>query len=293
MLVFVAGSTGFLGRRMVKALVERGHKVRCLVRGGSEHKLPDISGIERFITNFSNTGRLAQGMEGCDAVVNSVGIIREFPRKGITFHNVHIDFTGMMLEAAVEAGVNMFIYVSALGADTGPRTGYNISKLEAEKLVGESVLNWTILRPSVIFGQGDAFTDYFARQIQKRLPIPLIGGGRYLLQPVSVEDLAEGCARLIDNDFSYGRIYNIGGNYKLAFIEIIDLIAEAGGKMAIKVRVPIGLIKFAAVVLGGFKWFPISKGQVDMLTSGNVTSDDDFWRHSGIHPRTFREEVKS
>ena len=163
--VFVTGATGFVGRAVIHALRAEGYKVRCLVRRGSERDLRGQEAIERVEGDVLARQTLDEGMGGCDAVVHLVGIIREHPSRGITFERIHVDGTLNVLGAAAAAGVRRYLHMSALGASATARSRYHQTKWLAEEAVRASALPWTIFRPSIIYGKGDAFVSMLAGMI--------------------------------------------------------------------------------------------------------------------------------
>ncbi len=291
MRAFVSGGNGFLGQGMTSALLDAGWQVRCQVRRRGKSVFGEICGVEKFVATEQAVGRFAQGMQGCEVVFNLVGIIREFPGKGVTFRKAHPVFTGKLLEACQQAGVKRYIHMSALAVDSGLQIGYNISKMASEKLVRESGLNWTIVRPSLIFGPGDRFAVEFADWIKKGVPIPVIGKGDYRLMPVSRKDLCRGMEKLIGQQESFGKIYNIGGAEKMSYMEILRVIEKAAGRKAKLLKMPVGLILLGAKMLGRFPWFPATVDMIKQLLEESITEDRDFWRATGIQPVKLEDEI--
>ena len=284
MKAFVTGGNGFMGKGITEALVNAGWEARCMVRGHGEKSIYQSPAAEKFVVFEANASRMAQGLYGCQAVFNLVGIIREFPRRNITFQRAHIDFTRQLLQACERAGVKRYLHLSALGVDSGLQIGYNTSKLTAEESVRQSGLNWTIFRPSLIFGTGDRFAVEFAGWMKKGLPIPVIGKADYRLMPLARKDICNGMVKLITEDSSYGETYDIGGPQKLTYIDILKIIEKAAERKMKLVKIPEPLIMSAAKLLGRYPWFPATVDMIKQLLKESVTDDRRFWEKTGIEP---------
>jgi len=291
MRAFITGGNGFLGQGMTSALLDAGWQVRSAVRKRGKSVFGEERGVEKFVATEQSVGRFAQGMQGCDVVFNFVGIIREFPGKGVTFQKAHPEFTGKLLEACKQASVKRYIHMSALAVDSGLLIGYNISKLASEKLVRESGLDWTIMRPSLIFGPGDRFAVEFAGWIKQGIPIPVIGKGDYRLMPVSRKDLCRGMEKLSGLEASFGRIYNIGGAKRMTYLQILEVIEQAAGRKARLLKMPAGAMMLGAKMLGRFPWFPATDSMIKQLLEESITDDTDFWMVTGIKPVKLEEEI--
>src|SRR5262249_35079029 len=195
--IFVTGGTGFVGKHVIRALVAHGFLVRCLVRPGSEADLKGFESIDRVPGNVLRPDDLVASAEGCAALVHLVGIIRERRSHGVTFERMHAQATVNMLALAKRAGITRYLQMSALGTRPGARSAYHQSKWRAEEAVRQSATQWTIFRPSVIFGRGDEFVSVLAGMVRRLPLVPVLGDGMYRLQPVAVEHVAEGFARAL------------------------------------------------------------------------------------------------
>src|SRR5258706_6354744 len=191
MNVFITGGTGFVGREIVRRLYAHGDSVRLLVRNPLS---PTVRQLVPHYAHELKTGdvqdaeTLRAAIEGCDAVIHLVGIIREVGTQ--TFENVHARGTQNVIAAAQRAGVKRFVYMSALGTRANAVSRYHQTKWAAEEIVRGSGLDWTIFRPSIIYGPGDNFVNLFANLSRFSPVVPLVGGGRSKFQPVSVENVA-------------------------------------------------------------------------------------------------------
>ena len=282
--VFVTGATGFVGRAVIQALRGEGHAVRCLVRHGSERDLQGLGAIERVEGDVLALECLEEGLQGCDAVIHLVGIIREFPSRSITFERIHTRGTLNVLEAGAAAGVRRYVHMSALGARAGARSRYHLTKWLAEEAVRASALDWTIFRPSIIYGRGDGFVTLLARLV--RLPVvPVIGSGQQRLQPVPVSQVAEGCARALTREASIKQTYAVGGHDAVTMVELLDLIGGAlGRRRVLKAHAPIGLVRPLTRWLHRLPGYPVTPDQLLMLGEDSTCDPAPFFTTFGLSP---------
>ena len=284
--VFVTGGTGFVGKAVVRALLAHGFLVRCLVRPGSESDLKGFESIDRVPGDVMNADGLAPSMEGCSAVVHLVGIIRERRARGVTFERLHTEATRNMLAVARAAGITRYAQMSALGTRPGARARYHRTKWEAEEAVRASKLDWTIFRPSIIFGRGDAFVSTLARAVQRLPVMPVLGDGRYRLQPVPVEQVAEGFARALRAPRSVGQTYEVAGPAPYAFVDLLDEIGRAVGRPRVrKVHVPLAPVRGLTRALDWLPFYPLSSDQLVMLEEESVTDPSRFFAELGLEPQ--------
>lgn len=287
--VFVTGATGFVGRAVIQALRAEGYVVRCLVRRGSEPHLRGLGGIERVEGDVLVRRGLPEDIAGCDAVVHLVGIIREVPAAGVTFEKVHVEGTRNVLEAAVSAGVRRYLHMSALGTRPEAVSRYHRTKWAAEEMVRTSPLHWTIFRPSVVYGRGDGLVSLLARMIRRLPVVPVIGTGTERLQPIPVEQVAEGFARALVTPASEKQIYEVAGPDRVTMVELLDLIGAALGRARVrKLHVPLAVVRPAARVLHRLPFFPVTPDQLLMLEQDNVGDGRPFFLTFGITPEPLR-----
>ena len=281
--VFVTGATGFVGRTVIQALRAEGYVVRCLVRRGSERDLRGVGAIERVEGDVLSPQTLEEGMAGCDAVVHLVGIIREHVPTNTTFYRVHVQGTSNVVAAAASVGVRRYIHMSALGAREGARSRYHQTKWAAEEAVHACSLPWTIVRPSVIYGRGDGFVSLLVWVVRRLPVVPLIVGGR--LQPVPVEQVAQGVARALSRPSAVKQTYEVGGPDRVTLGELVDLIGKVLGRRRIlKFNVPRGVVWAATRVLHRLPFFPLTPDQLLMLEEDNVCDPAPFFSTFGLAP---------
>lgn len=291
--IFITGATGFVGRSVVRALLTHGFLVRCLVRPGSEGALRGFEAIDRVPGDVLSPDGLARSVEGCTALVHLVGIIRENRVRGITFERLHRVATQNMLGVAREAGIPRFLQMSSLGTRDDARSGYHRTKWLAEEAVRGSGLDWTIFRPSIIFGPGDAFISVLAAMVRRLPVVPVLGDGRYRLQPIPVEQVAEGFARALRTPASVGQTYELGGPTPQRFVEILDQIGVALGQPRVrKLHVPLAPVRLATRLLQWLPVYPLSMDQLTMLEEESVTDPRRFFADFDLSPEPLLEGLR-
>ncbi|MFW2331950.1 MAG: NAD(P)H-binding protein, partial [Nitrospinota bacterium] len=277
MKVFLIGGTGFVGSYLLKELVANNFEVTMLVRAGSLQKLKIEHNIKIVNGDIFSKDILIQHLKGADLVINLVGIIREQQSSGITFERLHYDGVINLLDACKMANVKKIIHMSANGASLEGVSNYQVSKMKAEIAIKESGLDWTIFRPSVIFGDSNKkmeFSYELAKVIQMVPIMPIFGSGDYQLEPVAIEDVAKVFRQATQLQSANHKIFELGGGKIFKFKEIINIIANrVKGRDIKSIHIPLSLIEPVAKLLGGFSFFPISIDQLEMLKAGNVTTD--------------------
>lgn len=224
---------------------------------------------------------VAGAVEGRDAVVNLVALSPLFePKGGNVMHDrVHRGGTENLVNAAEDGGVERYLQLSALGADPDGDTAYIRAKGRAEEIVRESGLDWTIFRPSVVFGEGGEFVSFTKRlkgMFAPGVPLyPLPGGGKTRFQPIHVEDLVPMLVAALEEDEHVGETYEIGGPETLTLRQVTDLVYEAERTGVTIVPLPMPLAKIGLSVLGAVPGFPMGPDQYRSLQFDNTTGDND------------------
>lgn len=274
----------------MQSVLEHGHEVVALIRSVEGQLLyePRVTYVYGDITDPQS---LSGVMDGYDVVIHLVGIIREVSKKGITMNRIHVEGTRNIVTEAKKAGINRFLHMSALGAKQNSHTAYHQSKWEAEQIVRESGLSYTIFRPSVIFGEGGPGPNFVnqLRDLVKNAPIvPVIGDGSSLLQPVSIKNVADGFAKGVELKQTIGKTYELGGPEQISYLKILSLIADSLDKRLRKIHVPITLMKYIVPIMEKIPQFPITNDQLTMLLEGNITSTaETYYKDFGIEPIPF------
>ncbi len=299
MKVALFGGTGFVGNYITRELVREGFIPKVLVQSGSLSKIN--SPCEVVKGGIQNKNAILETMQGAEAVIYTIGIIREFPKKGVTFKELHLNGLKRCLEIALKIGVKRFILMSA-NRVRPDGTAYQRTKWQADEALKESGLNWTIFRPSLIFGDpGGEGRPEFCTQIRDDMlslpfPAPLFyngllpfNAGLFSMSPIHVKNVAEFFVKSINLKICEKSIFDLGGPEVLTWKEIIHKIALASGKRTWKIPAPVVVIKIAASILDRFKWFPVTRDQLTMLMESNTVSANYFDDFS-INPKKFNLE---
>jgi len=259
-----------------------------LVRPGSEADLRGFAAIDRVPGDVLQPQGMSAAAEGSAAMIHLVGIIREHRARGVTFQRLHVVATENMLRVAREAGVPRFVHMSALGARAGAPSAYHRTKWQAEEAVRASGTAWTIFRPSVVFGPGDGFVTMLARIIRLTPAVPVIGDGRYQLQPIAVEQVATAFARALRVDKALGQAYEAVGPRPYSYEEILDLVGAAIGRRRVrKIHAPAAAVRAITRALQWLPAYPLTTDQLAMLLEGNTADPSPFQTDLGISPEAF------
>ncbi|MBK1719548.1 NAD(P)H-binding protein [Thiocystis violacea] len=297
MKVAVIGGTGFVGLHITRHLIAAGHVPRLLARPGSDGKIERPEACEIVHGDVANPVALRECLAGADAVIYLIGILREFPARGITFEALQYQGVVDTIAAAQAVGVGRFLLMSANGirADGTP---YQRTKYQAEMALKASGLRWTIFRPSVIFGDPQGRME-FCSQLKKDIidspmPAPLfyegllpLKAGLFELAPVCVSDVADAFVLALGESRTESQTYSLCGPERFTWKAILGLIAAASGKTKLMLPAPAMAIKATAGLLDRFAWFPITRDQVQMLMEGNVCSENDSFARLGLTPTHF------
>lgn len=286
MKVAVFGATGFVGHYIIDKLLSSNIQPRALIRSGSESKIS--SKCEVINGSIENNESIINTMKETEVVIYNIGIIREFPKKGITYKSLHLTGVKNCIDAAIQIGIKRFILMSANGVKFDG-TSYQRTKWQAEELVKKSGLDWTIFRPSLIFGNPNSQDrPEFCTQLRNdmlSLPIPAplfykgllpFNAGSFSLSPIHVSNVAEFFVKAITKSETIRQTYKLGGIHSYTWKEIIHIIALASGKSTWKMPAPVFGVQFVSLILDRFEWFPVTRDQITMLIEGNVVNEDYF-----------------
>lgn len=279
MKVLVTGGTGFVGTNLCRELHSRGHDVTAMSRSPSDTDLPD--GVETTAGDVTDYDSIVDAFDGQDAVINLVALSPLFkPKGGYEMHDkVNWQGTENVVKAAEANDVTRYVQMSALGASPDAETAYIRSKGKAENAVKSSSLEWTIFRPSIIFGEGAEIIDFTKKlkgMFAPGVPLyPLPGNGTQRFQPIWIDDLTPMFAEALEDDTHVGETYEIGGPEILTLRDVTELVYESEGKSITIVPLPMPLAQVGLTVLGAVPGFPMGADQYRSLKIDNAVADND------------------
>jgi len=289
--VGIIGGTGFVGGYLVDALLEYGHEVSVLVRPGSEDKVRRASEVQTVAGDLSSPEALADVLKECDAVIYNVGLLREFPRRGITFEATQYQGLVDTVAAAKRAGVSRLLLMSAIGVKD-PGTKYQQTKYRAEQHALSAGLDVTVLRPSVIFGDPRG-TMEFATQLYRDMvgpPLPVASFAGVEMSPVQIEDVAAAFVAALTDETTIGKTIELAGPETLSWDDMLRRVAAAVGKNKVHLPMPLWIMRIGATLFDWLPFYPVTRDQLTMLEQGNTGTAEALESLIGREAQSFTAE---
>jgi uncharacterized protein YbjT (DUF2867 family) len=291
-MILITGGTGFIGRRLIQRLVESDKQVRILVRPSpSSPNLPRGMAVEVAVTSLNDPRGLRAAMVGVDTVYHLAGV--EHRGAYADLMSVDIQGTRAVSEAAADAGVERFFFLSHLGADRASAYPLPKAKAIAEEFVRRSGIDYTILRAGVAYGPNDGFTTSLARLLYGLPYIFLIpGDGRTLLQPLWVEDLVTCLIWALDDDGTRNQMYEVGGPEHLSLVQVIEILMQTLGIRRTLVGIRPPYLRALTVLLeSAFPALPVSVYWLDYLATNRTCPLDTIPRTFNLMPGRFAQHL--
>lgn len=288
--ILVTGGAGEIGSRLVRRLVEGGHRVRALLLPGDPGRAR-LAGVGCELTegDVTRPETLGPALDGIHTVYHLAAVLLvEEPE---LFVRVNIEGTRNVVLAARAAGVEHFIHVSSASVVYPRSTPYSRSKRVGERIVRSSGLTWTIVRPTLVYERGGGLEfRTFAAHVARYPVVPLVGDGRALKNPVHADDLVDGLLAICGNPVTHGKLYNLCGGETLSVRELAELVLARRGQRRPVVPVPLPLCRAAAALYGRLG----GRAMLMRHTLAGLTQDADLDRGSavrdlGYNPRGIRQ----
>jgi len=286
--ICIAGGTGFVGQQIIFSLTRAGHTIRVLTRASSHgNDLKPLPSVEIAVGDVYNPDFLRRSVDGCDDVINLVGILNERGFGGGGFRRAHTELTRGVLQAVRSAGVARLLQVSALKAAVDAPSYYLRTKGEAEQLIRDAnfTLDWTIFQPSVMFGPGDSFLNRFAGLLASIPFIFPLARPNTRFQPVFVDDVIEALLRSLQGGAGSRQSYELGGPQVYSLREIVALVGKLTGRRRWIMGLPDMVARTQALVMDFVPGRPFSSDNYRSLKIDSVCTQDGFAK-LGLRPQS-------
>jgi len=291
----ILGGGGFIGRYLVRNLTKKNY--RCIIstrkafQKGYLKTQATPGSIELINWNSSNFSELKEAIKNSDIVINLIGILYETRKQ--KFYNIHSNIPEAVAKICNEADVKKFIHVSAIGASENSKSLYQKSKYQGEIKALENFKNTVVIRPSVVCGTEDNFTNLFSKL--SILPVIPIVGINYKFQPILVTDVADAIVKAIETKDNDGKIYEIGGPKVISFGEMVKSILSTINKKRFVVEMPMPLAKIQSTITDLLPIPPIlTRDQCEILSEAdNIVSNNHLTlKDLDINPSDVEEAMK-
>ena len=273
----ILGGGGFIGRYLVRKMTEK--NFQCIIptrnaylKGYLKTQAPP-GAIEFIDFNLNNFIRIEEAIKSSDIVINLIGIL--FQNSKQKFSHLHSDLPGLIAKHCSKSGVKKFIHVSAIGANENSKSLYQQSKFSGEQKALSNFKNTIIIRPSVVCGVEDNFTNLFAKlSMSPVIPVVKI---KYKFQPILVNDVATAIVKSIEFKKNEGKIYEIGGPKVISFGDIVKSILSTIGKKRLVIDLPMPLAKIQATLFSLMPKPLLTKDQCQILNEAdNIVSNNNL-----------------
>jgi NADH dehydrogenase len=294
MNVLVAGGTGFIGSRIVDALLAKGeHRILVMTRNPATAR--PKQGVDYVRGDVSAPASLETATRGVDVVVHAVQFPNhpvENPRKGWTYQQVDGEGTARMVAAASKNGVKRFVYLSGAGTRPGRPEPWFKAKVRAEDAVTASGMEYVILRPSWIYGPDDRSMNKFVAFVKYLPVVPVIGSGQERVQALAVADVGAVAAAAVDEPAATNRVFELGSRPPLTMDEILRTIMRILGKQKPLLHQPAWLVKIPATIIQYLPNAPLSPGAIDFITMDEQVDPSDAEQVFGLQFRSLEAGLR-
>lgn len=292
MRILVTGANGFLGAAICRAALSAGHEVHGTVRHNSALDLLD-SRVVTHVADLCDETRVLRAVETAapDAVVHNAAIPPVGRPDRTLSERVNVGGTAAVIQACVRSGCRRLVHISSMSAQPENQAVYGSTKRRSEEAVRNSELDWTILRPSLVYGPGDR--SVFAKMIRmlRKMPVlPILGSGTEPVRPIHVDDCAAAVVAVLNRPVTFGKTYCLGGKDALDVGTMLRITAEALGRQPIAVHIPFFIARLLAMVLEPIMANPpVTRDNLEGAAKAAFCDIEDAVRDFGFAPRAYRE----
>lgn len=295
-MILITGATGYIGRHLVARLVSQGERPHCLVRNMNRARgiLP-ADNVELVQGDTTQPATLDAAVRGIDTLMHASFMTADRKEStGNSYEDTNVHGTSHLINAARAAGVQRMIELSGLGTKPDKQGTYMQGRYLAEKMLMDSGLAWTIIRPSVLFGKDAPFIKGLADLVRSAPVVPLIGGGKTMFQPIYVEDVVTVIIKVIEDPaHTQNKIYTIGGPQQYSFSEVFDILLKAMHTSRPKIYAPTPLVGIGAAVMEAvLPKPPLTRAAMSLFSFDNVTYLNSVERDFGFTPMSFAQYMQ-
>jgi nucleoside-diphosphate-sugar epimerase len=290
-MILITGASGFLGSAVANQAHGRGLPARGMVRASSDRSRLRLDEPSIVVADMAEVDSLARAVEGVEAVIHCAATTSTGTPDPERSRRVNVEGTRRLVEACQGAGTRRYVQISSQSALPDNPSSYGRTKFEADQIVRASELEWTILKPGLIYGPGPAAVFSKVVEFTEKFPVvPVLGNGRHKQRPVHVEDVAWAALRCLETPESVGREYDLGGAEAMEFNDMLRAILAARGRRKALLHIPLPVCMALARVLGLLmKDPPVTVDNVQGVRLAPDVDNKPAERDLGFRPRSFAE----
>jgi nucleoside-diphosphate-sugar epimerase len=279
--ILVTGATGHTGRHAVPLLLERYGEITCFVRPTSNRSAISLPGVSFVEGNLDDEDSVTAALRGHDTIISVAYLYPASRAEGI-------------VRACRANNIRRGVFISTTSIFTTLNTKTKTAKIGAEQAVRDSGLDYTLLRPTMIYGTPEDRNMIQLIRYLRRFPVVLVpGNGQHLQQPIHVDDLAQAIVTCIETEITIGKAYNVSGAQPVTFNQVVEQASQALGVKRLKIHLPLGPVFWVARLLQRLPGKRlVTEEQVRRLNEDKSFDHNEARRDFGFSPRPFAEGIR-